>query len=215
MNELNRLLNAIEGHEFAIDVDVASDPRTAIKIATSHVVFQGILAEADKDLNVASVVLARLFQLSSRAIDLRFASPWDSALLALLELVVRLAPQAAHWAAVIVAKAPNLLYAKRLALSLLEVRSHTSTENALPRGFRPCGYETSSHTEPFFADTLPGEMTQIIAVAKPTNGSSDTGDASAFVATAATDMVGVDSLPPTSSFRTSSGVQTSDAQLAA
>lgn len=122
------LCDVIESYEMSARVNVASDLRTAIDIGRSHPVVRELSAVLDKP-GVAEKILRRVFQLATRATDVRYENPDDVALMLYAWLLDEYDPELALMASAAICGVPNLWWASRVAAQILEQR-HRRNEMA-------------------------------------------------------------------------------------
>lgn len=113
-------LDRLEELTFAADVGIASDLRTALRVVSSHPIVVSLRRWCERSPSDVGWILQRVEALSACQIDVRYASPFDSAMLAHLYLLERFQPALVASAAVAVNKAPNTWWARKYASRLLE-----------------------------------------------------------------------------------------------
>lgn len=111
---LTRIFDEIESSEFAGTMNVASGLRIVAKTARSHPLVGRLIADLPPR-GGAEVILARLLEVTERAVDPRFENPYDVALMLYLLLLERMSPPLAQVAAAEVLQVPGMWWAGKVA----------------------------------------------------------------------------------------------------
>ncbi len=116
------LFEAIESHESAARVGLASDLKTAVEIALGEPSVQALGSKLEKS-DIATLILTRVLSLAKQKIDPRYENPNDVALFIYALLLSIHYPSLAFVAATVLCETPHLWWAGVFATRLLENRA--------------------------------------------------------------------------------------------
>jgi len=108
------VMEAIEGHQFAAEVNLAAGLDAFYRAIQNHSLFRD-LADLVKDPGALKTVLVRLIELSRKPIRMQYESPFDSAMAAYLMAVEGVDPEVVAVAAEAVSKTPNCWWASQVS----------------------------------------------------------------------------------------------------
>lgn len=114
---LQNVMETIEGHQFAAEVNLAAGFDAFHRGLQNHSLF-GELADLIKDPGALKTVLVRLIELSRKPIRMQYENPFDSAMAAYLMAVDGVDPEVAAVAAEAVSKAPNCWWASQVSTGI-------------------------------------------------------------------------------------------------
>jgi hypothetical protein len=122
---LNDLLAEIESTRFAVHVGVASDFATLIRGARAEDSVNELLRCATEE-EQRSQIMHRAIQLARRNVDIRYENPSDTALTVYLWVLMQTDLALSQLLAGVFAIAPQLWWAKKLSLAVLDQRANVS-----------------------------------------------------------------------------------------
>lgn len=117
---ISELLGRLESHEFAVHVKAASGYRIAWRLVERHPYVRDLVKSLQNNPEFMSELVAQVMKLSARPVDPRYESPYDAMFLAILYTVREAAPKALELLSAHISRAPQLSWARRAALDLLE-----------------------------------------------------------------------------------------------
>jgi len=118
--DLGALLDALEAPELDAEVNLASGFKRALHIIGTHPLVRAVIQSCRRNPRLVAALLDRLKRLGREKIDPAYASPYDSALFALLFALDQCEPFKAYVGAKVVIEAPGTWWASKLARRLLE-----------------------------------------------------------------------------------------------
>lgn len=116
---LSEMCRAIESHEMAARVNVASDLRVALDIVRIHPTVREFV-KALNELGVAERILRRTFELAEQATDVRYENPNDVALMIYTWLLHQQDAVLASVASAAVCQVSNLWWASKFCTQVIE-----------------------------------------------------------------------------------------------
>lgn len=116
-----RFCEAIESHEMAARLNVASNLRVAVEFIRTHPIVRKLAKEL-KNPGVAEHILRRVFELTDQAIDVRYENPNDVALMIYTWVLYRYDPLLASMASAAISQVPNLWWASKVATQIIDHR---------------------------------------------------------------------------------------------
>jgi len=122
MDEFDRCMQRIEGHEFAVELGIASTKNLYRELLAAHDLVASLVREIARERSLASKILNRIRLIAAINHDPLYANPYDSALAAYLwSLNSKLVglPHVAKFAAAEILKVADVWWAKGLALDIL------------------------------------------------------------------------------------------------
>lgn len=126
---LRDALNKIESHEFAAEVNVASDLSTVRRIIQANQTIKKLRRMCEENASTIKEVLENVRRLAACAVDPRYESRWDVALTVYLVLLQGVDERCALLAATMVLRAPQTWWAGRMALGTLDRSSRKQRIN--------------------------------------------------------------------------------------
>lgn len=122
---ITKICDAIESHEMAAGVNIASSLGVALDIIRTHPTVRELAKELRSPL-VAEHVLYRVLELTQRAVDLRYENPNDTALMIYVWLLSRRDTLLSSVACAAISNVPNLWWASKVATGIIQ---HRFTQN--------------------------------------------------------------------------------------
>ena len=127
-------MTEIEGLDFAVRVNVASDYRTFVEAVRRERAVATAYEQMGSSENCQRALL-RIFELSQQDVDLRFENQWDTALAVYVWLTHKRSPDLGKMAAAITVRAPQTWWAEKMCRKILLEEVETKKAGVQPGDF--------------------------------------------------------------------------------